>query len=493
MRRGFALALAFSPMILAGCDMAPEYKPPAMETPVKYKEAEKWTEAKPKDDQPRGAWWAVFNDKVLNELEPQVGIANQDLAAALAVFDESRAYVAKAQAALLPSVNLDNSYTSIKSSAHRPHRKADTPLNAADLAQSFLDNRPVNEPDHYDNNILQLQAGYEVDLWGRVRDSVAAGEARAQASAADLETIRLSLQAELARTYIGLRGLDAEAKLLADTVDAYGKALALTQALVQGMIGAPADEARAAAQLEMARAELYDVMARRALLEHAIATLVGKPAPSFSIAPFAHLGSPPNVPPGVPSTLLERRPDIAEAERLVAASNQTIGVARAAFFPRLIINLSGGTQDTGLSLFNMRNSIWALGPSVTLPIFDGGARLADLSAAEAQYLETVARYRAAALRAYQEVEDNLALERWLSKETKSLILARASTEKVLSISLTLYRDGATNFLDVVVAQTAALEAARAVLAIETRRLEASVGLIVALGGGWSSQELAKVD
>ncbi len=358
---------------------------------------------------------------------------------------------------------------------------------------SILTDRPINEPDHYGDNVLKLQASYEVDLWGRVRDRIAAGQAQAQASAADLESMRLSLQAELARNYVAMRGLDSEAKLLGDTVNAYEKAIALTQALVNGKIGAPADEARAAAQLEVARAQLMEIKARRALYEHAIATLIGEPASSFSIAPAPLAALAPKIPPGVPFELLERRPDIAAAERRVAAANQTIGVARAAFFPRLTINLSGGTEDTGLSLFNMRNSIWSLGPSVTLPIFDGGARLADLSAADAAYLQTVAQYRGAVLRAYQEVEDNLALTRWLAKETQSMTAARASAEKVLGISLTLYRDGATNYLDVVTAQTAALEAERAVLVLQTRKLQASVGLILALGGGWSTLEVAKVE
>ena len=485
--------LLLTPLLLGGCDLAPEYKPPVVQTPAKFKEGGNWGQARPRDDQPRGVWWQCLNDRVLNELEPQVDTGNQDIAAALAVLDQSRAYVAKAQSGLMPTVDLDNSYSSNKSSAHRPHRKADTPVTAAGIAQTWLDNRPLNEPDHYGDNILKLQASYEVDLWGRVRDKIAAGEARAQANAADLELMRLSLQAELARIYVAMRGLDSEAKLLGDTVNAYEKALALTQALVSGKIGAPADEARAAAQLEVARAQLMDIKARRALYEHAIATLIGQPASSFSIPPAPLSTVAPKTPPGVPLDLLERRPDIAAAERRVAAANETIGVARAAFFPRLTINLSGGTEDTGLSLFNMRNSIWSLGPAVTLPIFDGGARLADLSAADSAYLETVAQYRGTVLRAYQEVEDNLALLRWLTKETQSMTAARASAEKVLGISLTLYRDGATNYLDVVIAQTAALEAERAVLVLQTRKLQASVGLILALGGGWSTLEVAKVE
>ncbi len=427
---------------------------------------------------------------MLDDLEPQVDAANQDLAEALAALDRARSFVARAQAALLPTVDLNNSYSANKQSAHRPTRKADTPFSVNGQAESFLDGRPLNEPDHFGNNLLTLQSSYEVDLWGRVRNLVVEGEANAQSSAAELESVRLSLQAELARIYVALRGLDAEAKLFADTVEAYKRALSLTKTLAQGQIGAPADEERANAQLEFARAALFDVLARRALLEHAIATLVGKPASSFSLAPATNLGAAPLVPPGVPSTLLERRPDIAAAERQVAAANAGIGVAKAAFFPRLTVNLSGGTQDTGLSLLNMRNSIWSVGPAVTLPIFDGGARQADLTGAEAAYMQTVAHYRGSVLRAIQEVEDGLSTLRWLSKELRSMEIASASTRKVLDISLTLYRDGATNYLDVVIAQTAALEAQRSVLTLKTRRLEADVALMLALGGGWSTDEYA---
>jgi NodT family efflux transporter outer membrane factor (OMF) lipoprotein len=487
------LALILPPLLLCGCDLAPEYSAPIVEMPAKFKEGQNWKEARPRDDAPRGEWWRSLNDRLLNELEPQVEISNQDIAAALAVMDQARAFTAKAQAGLLPTINLNNSYSANKQSAHRPTRKADTPFSTAGYAESILTNRPLNEPDHYGDNLLNLQATYEVDLWGRVRDAVAAGQAQVQASAAELESIRLSLQAELARDYIAMRGLDSEIKLLTDTVESYSRALALTKALVDGQIASPADSARAQAQLEVTRAQLFDVMERRALLEHAIATLIGKPASTFSIPSAATPTLSPAMPPSVPSTLLERRPDIAAAERRVAAANQSIGVARAAFFPRLTINLSGGTQDTGLSLLNMRNSIWSVGPAVTLPIFDGGARIADLRGAEAAYMETVAHYRGSVLHAIQEVEDALAALKWLAKEAQSMSIASANAQKVLNISLALYRDGATNYLDVVTAQTAALDAERAVLAIKTRRIEANVGLMLALGGGWSSAELANIE
>ena len=482
------LSALFALLLLGACNFAPAYAPPVVEMPKQFKEGgagPAFEEARPCDDKPRGPWWKSFNDRVLDALEPKIDEANQDLAGALAALDHARAYVAKAQAALLPTVNLNNSYSANKQSAHRPLRKSDRPFSVDNQIESYLDGRPVNEPDHYGDNLLTLQSSYEVDLWGRVRNSVALGEANAESSAAQMQSVRLSLQAELARNYLALRGLDSEIKLLNDTVDAYRRALVLTKTRVEGQIASPEDEARAQAQLEFAKAQLVDVMAQRALLEHAIATLIGKPASSFALSPAPLLNGAPAVPAGVPSTLLERRPDIAAAERQVAAANAEIGIARAAFFPRLTIKLSGGTEDTGLSLLNMRNSIWSVGPAITLPIFDGGARKADLAGAEAVYMQTVAHYRGSVLQAIQEVEDNLSTLRWLAKELRSMETGAAAAEKVLGISLTLYRDGATNYLDVVTAQTAALEAERSVLSLKTRRVEADVALMVALGGGWS--------
>jgi outer membrane protein, multidrug efflux system len=492
MRRLGLSALA-APLLLGACNLAPEYAPPVVELPMAFKEGGAWERARPSDDLPRGPWWKCFNDRALNELAPQVDAANPDLAAAIASLDEARAYVAKAQSALLPTLNLNNSYSSNKQSYHRPRRKANTVANPDNLIQAAIDGRPLNEPDHYGDNLLTLQSSYEVDLWGRIRNSVAAGEANAESSGAELESVRLSLQAELARVYFGLRGLDAESALLTDTVENYRLALVLTQTRFEGKIGPPEDVARAQAQLETARAQLFELQARRALLEHAIATLIGKPASSFALPPAPVLGRIPLVPAGAPASLLERRPDIAAEERQVAAANASIGVARAAFFPRLMINLTGGTEDTGLSLLNFRNSVWSVGPAVTLPLFDAGLRRAELSRVEAVYLETVAHYRGAVLRAIQEVEDDLSTLRLSAKEAHSLETASAAAQKVLSIALALYRDGATNYLDVVVAQTAALEAQRAVLAIKAQRLQASVALILALGGGWSVAETALAD
>ena len=490
-------AVLIGSLLLSGCNFAPPYAPPPVEVPVKYKESRKesvsWQEARPRDDLPRGPWWCALGDRVLNELEEQVDAANPNLAAAVASFDQAQAYSARVASALLPHVDLDNSLTANKQSQHRPTRKSNTPFSVSGYFNELLDNRPLNEPDHFGNNMLTLQSRYEIDLWGRVRNAVAASVANSERAAAMLESVRLSLQAELARDYVALRGLDSEIRLLEDTVRAYTQAFTLAKTLVNGKIGAPADEPRAQAQLEAARAQMLDLISRRALLEHAIASLIGKPASSFAIPPASLSIFAPKIPPGVPLDLLERRPDIAAVEREVAAANAGIGVAKAAFFPRVTLNLLGGTQDTGLSLFNFRNSIWTLGPSITLPIFDAGQRAADLAGAEAAYLETAARYRATVLSAYQEVEDALSNLRWLAREQQSIDIAARAAQKVLNISLTLYRDGATNYLDVVIAQTTLLDAQRSVLAIRTRRLEADVALIVALGGGWSVPDPAPAE
>ncbi len=466
----FSLFLsALAPALwLAGCDLAPVYQPEAVEMPGAFKEARSgvWQAAHPGDNEPHGEWWRSFNDRTLNELEPQVEIANQNLAAALEIYEQSQADVAKAQAALYPAVQHDEHFTTNKQSAHRPLRSA-------------------GQPNHYGDNLFEVAASYEVDLWGRVRDTVAASRAQAQASGATLEAVKLSLQAELARDYVTLRGVDRQIKLLQDTVAAYKQALDLTRRRLEGKIAAPIDVARAKVPLDSAQAQLADTAGPRALLEHAIATLIGRPASNFSI-PASTKGLPiPSFPPGVPSNLLERRPDVAAAERQVAAANESIGVARAAFFPRFTLNLAGGTQDTGLNLLNLPNSFWSVGPTVYLPLFDGGLRSAELSAAEASYREQAAHYRGTVLQAIQEVEDDLALLRSLKNEAHSTDAAAAAAQKAQDLAFDLYRDGAINFLDVVVAQTAALTAKQTALGVETRRLQTSVALILSLGGDFS--------
>ncbi|WP_158810953.1 efflux transporter outer membrane subunit [Beijerinckia sp. L45] len=455
-----------SALVLSACDLAPNYAPPKVDLPAKFKEDAGWRVAHPSDDLPRGAWWTAFKDPTLNALEPQIEEANQNLANALANYQQARTNVEQAQAGLYPSLEQDTTVTTNRQSDHRPLRSAD-------------------QPTHYGANTLDVQASYEVDLWGRVRDTIKANADQAQAEAAVLESVRLSLHAELARDYLNLRGLDREARLLRDTAKAYGDALTLTQNRLAGKIASPIDVARAQSQLATAQALIDDTAARRALLEHAIATLVGKPASSFTLPVSVAAIASPRRPTAVPSTLLERRPDISAAERAVAAANEQIGVAKAAFYPRFFLNLSGGTQDTGFHLLDLKNELFSIGPSVNLPIFDGGKRTAQLELATAFRDGAVAQYRGRVLQAVQEVEDALALDRLLTLEAKHTADAEAAAKKVLDLSLTLYRDGATTYLDVVTAQTTALDAERTGLLLATRRSQTSVALILALGGGWT--------
>jgi NodT family efflux transporter outer membrane factor (OMF) lipoprotein len=465
MRFPFALAAIASTLSFAGCDLAPVYAPPAAELPQKFKEAsaDLWQPSHPRDEEPHGEWWRAFNDRALNDLESQIEGSNQTLAAALAVYDQAQADVAKAEAALYPSLQNDEHFTTNKQSAHRPLRSA-------------------GQPNHYGDNQLAVEGSYEIDLWGRIRDAVAASRAQAEANQATLESVKLSLQAELARDYVSLRGLDRQMKLLQDTVAAYQQALTMTRERLAGKIAAPIDVARAEVQLNSAQAQLADIAGPRALYEHAIATLIGKPASSFSIPHSTRVLAIPRFPQGVPSTLLERRPDIAQAERQTAAANEIIGVAKGAFYPRFTLQLISGTQDTGINLLNLSNSFWSLGPTVYLPLFDGGLRAAELSAAEASYREQVAQYRGTVLRAIQEVEDNLAVLRSLKNEAHNSDAAATSARRAQDLAFSLYRDGALSFLDVVVAQTAALTASQNALSVETRRLQTSVALILALGG-----------
>ncbi len=469
MRRSLLL-MATGAIGLSGCNLAPTYHPPAVAMPTNFKETGPWQTARPADAAPRGEWWELFNDATLNELETQVNVANPTLAASVAIYDQARAYAQEAEAGLYPTVGIGGALTQNRQSQHRPLRGA-------------------NEPTYYGANTINAQADYEVDIWGRVRDSVAAGKAQAQASAADLETLRLSLHAELANDYVALRGLDEEVALLNTTVDAYGKALTLVQNRYQGDIASGVDLAQAQTQLESAKAQVSSVIVSRQLMEHAIATLVGKPAGAFALAPSATPIAQPDFPPGVPSTLLQRRPDIAAAERQVSAANQLVGVAKAAFYPTLTLNLLGGVLDTGLNLYSLPNSIWSLGPSVSLPIFEGGLLQAQLAGAKAAFTQAAANYRATVLSAFQDVEDSLARLHWLAQAAKDEDAAVSSARRTVNLALTLYRDGAENYLQVVTAQTAELTAEITALDLRTSQLKSSVGLIRALGGGWTTADL----
>jgi NodT family efflux transporter outer membrane factor (OMF) lipoprotein len=457
--------------LLASCSLAPPYRLAPAPTVAAYKESGPWTEATPSDAVQRGAWWRAFDDPRLDALEARIATSNPTLAEALARYDQANAYAQEAQAVLAPVAGLGGAGARNRQSDNRPLRGS-------------------NQPDEYDANTVDASIGYELDLWGRLRNLAAAGKAQAQASAADVQTVRLSLEAQLADDYMRLRGLDAQAALLSDSVQAYTRAQQLAQDRYDGGVGTRLDLNRAQVQLRSTRALASDVAARRAIYEHAIGSLTGTAASNFSIAPDITPINLPNVPPGLPSTLLQRRPDVAAAERVAAAANARIGVARAAFYPDVSLSALIGYQDTGQAqLLSAGNSFWTLGPSLAMTLFDGGQRQAALAASKAQFQEASAAYRAQVLRAFQEVEDNLALLNHLAAEASDQDAAVAAAANAESLALVRYRQGAVNYLEVVTAQEANLKAEQAGLNIRTRRLQACVGLIRAAGGGWQAADI----
>lgn len=453
-------------LLLAGCSLAPDYTPPVVETAPVYKEAGPWMQAKPGVIDAAG-WWVAYGDPVLNGLEQRIESDNPTLAAALARYDQARGYADAARASLFPQLDLEGGISDNRESAHRPLRGA-------------------NLPDYYQADTLAGEVGYELDLWGRVRNSVASGQAQVQARADDLAAIRLSLESDLATNYVALRGYDQQIALLRDTVAAYARADKLTQNRFQGGASSGIDAGRSGAQLAEAQAQLEDTIAARALTEHAIASLAGTSASSFSLAPQAQGLTVPDLPAGLPSDLLQRRPDIAAAERRVSAANSEIGVARAAFYPSITLGVQGGVQNTGLSnLFTAPNLLWSVGPNLALTLFDGGRHQAELDIARAAWRETVANYRDITLKAFQQVEDGLAQLHHLANEQAAEQRAAELAARTQRLSLNRYVEGAATYLDVVTDQTTALRTQRAAIDLNTRRLQANIHLVVALGGGWS--------
>jgi len=465
-RNKLMLCLTF---VLSGCSFAPQYVPTTTVTPVAFKEAGPWVEATPLDAAPRGEWWTVFGDKQLNALETQLVAQNPSLAAAAARKAEADALLQHAKAARFPTINANADISRNQVSATRP--LVNTGNGAGYASEDF-------------GGVLS----YEVDLWGRVRNSIAAGRGAADASAADYMSVRLALQAQLADTYFALRGLDDTLALLKATIAADQRAYDLTKIRHEGGIASGLDENRALTQLATAKAQLNDVVTTRATTEHAIAVLVGALPSAVTITSDAHVI---NVPPtqlAPPSMLLQRRPDVAAAERRMYAANAQIGVAKAAFFPSLSLGASAGYLTTGSNLFNAPNAFWALGPASTvLNIFDGGKRRAVARGARASFDEAAANYRSTVLTAFQDVEDALAKLHNLQLEVQNQHVAASAAQATLDLALIQYHDGAASFLDVVTAQTAALDAGRAELALHTRQLQARVDLVRALGGDYASQ------
>ena len=467
------------PLMLTACSIGPKYQRPTAPVPAafkepppaNFKELEGWKVAQPSDDISRGQWWTIFQDPQLNALEEQVDVSNQTLAVAEAQLRGARAAIGVARAPLFPTVTGTATVTGARQSLNRPG--ATNPSNAT-------------RSDYQ----LPVDVSYEFDVWGRIRRNVEANIATAQASAADLETARLSIHAELAVDYFTLHGLDAQKQLLDLTISALEKALELTTNRYNQGVASQIEVLQARTQLETVRAQALDVGVERAQFEHAIAILLGKPPAEFSIPPEPIGIQPPAIPVGLPSELLERRPDIAGAERRVAAANEQIGIAQAAFYPTVTLKSTLGLESSSLTnLFSWPSALWSLGSSLVETLFDAGRRQALTEQAQASYDATVATYRQTVLIAFQGVEDNLAALRILEAEAEQQEKAVQTAEAALKLAINRYKGGITTYLEVITAQSAALTAERTALDLSTRRMNASVQLIKALGGGWGAASM----
>ena len=459
---------------LCACTVGPDYVRPDAPVPAAFKENLAWKTAEPRDHLARGKWWEAFNDPVLNGLQEQVSISNQNIAQAEARFRQAAALLEATRAGLFPTLTGGLSTTRSRSSATTIATPSATPVSRGVVT----------------NHSLRFDASWETDLWGRVRRTVEANVASAQASIADIESARLSAQATLAQSYFQLRSLDAQKRLFDEVIAAYSKAQQLTQNQYNVGVVPRADVVQATVQLKSAQAQALDLGVQRAQLEHAIAVLMGKPPSEVTIAPANVSLVPPAVPAAIPSELLERRPDIAAAERRVAAANAQIGVARAAIFPSLTISASTGLQSATFDQwFTAPSRFWSIGPAIAQSIFDAGLRRAQTDQAIAAYDASVGLYRQTVLGSFQEVEDNLAALRVLEEEAQVQDEAVAAARQSMEISLNQYRAGTINFLQVVVSQTAALSNLRTQSDLLARRMTASVLLVKALGGDWSAAQL----
>jgi NodT family efflux transporter outer membrane factor (OMF) lipoprotein len=473
MKRLILIFGALSMMLLAGCTVGPRYTRPTVPTaPIDtFKEEDGWKPAQPSDQLLRGKWWELFGDPQLNVLEGELTVSNQDLKVANARFVEARAMVHFNRAAQFPTISTSPGIESLRDSGNAPY------LPATKTTGDF---------------VLPFDVSYELDVWGRVRRTVSASREEAQATAGDLASVNLILHAELAYDYFELRSADAQKKLLDDTVKTYQDALQLTVNRFDGGAAPKSDVAQAQTQLQTTMVQDTDIAVQRAQFEHAIAILVGKPPAAFSLPPSPLNLAPPDVAPGLPSQLLERRPDIAAAERRVAEANDQIGIARAAYYPTIVLGGSAGFEgDSITNWFTWPSRFWAVGPSLAETLFDGGRRRATSTAAGANYDATVASYRESTLTAFQQVEDNLVALRILSQEAEQQKQATTSAQESLQIFTDRYIGGADPYLQVLTAQTIALQNERNDVDILRRRMDASVLLIKALGGGWTVSDLPK--
>jgi len=462
-------------LALSGCkEVGPNYKAPPMPAPPAYSDNGhngNWSVAAPADTANRGDWWTIYQDVELNGLELRCATANQSIAAALHAYEQAHDLVRENRASLYPAVSLGGS-------ANR-NRISDTkPLHASGTATNYWD------------FLIPLTISWEPDFWGGIRRQIESSAASAQASAADLANTRLSLQGMLAVDFLQVRGIDLQAQLLRSTINSYEQTLKLTQELLKGGLASQSDVELSQTQLEQARAELIDLGVQRAQLEHAIAVLVGEPATNFHIAEKLLAVDPPSILTGIPSKLLQRRPDIAGAERRVASANALIGVAKAAYYPNITLGAGGGVESDMIGqVFNAGSAMWSTGPSASEVIYDAGRRKAQVDYALAQREQATALYRQQVLSAFRDVEDQLAALRVLAEEASVTGRAVASARRSTELSTMRYKRGLTTYLEVLTSQTIELANERTAASLVTERMVASAQLQIALGGGWNSAQL----
>jgi NodT family efflux transporter outer membrane factor (OMF) lipoprotein len=478
---GFASSLC---LLLPGCMVGPQYARPTAPLTSNFKEADGsnegdgWKVAQPGDTRLRGKWWELYGDTRLNELEEQVDPSNQSLKIAEANFRQARAAIRFSRASEAPTIGTAPSISAVRDSANQPYF-------------------PASEANNGTGDFtLPFDLSYEIDLWGRVRRTVTASREQAQASAADLETARLSLHAEVAIDYFEVRSADAQKKLLDDTVNSYSEALDLTKHRFEGGAAPKSDVAQAQTQLDGARVQASEITVQRAQYEHALAILIGKPPAAFDLPPVPlNLHSPtmPSIPVALPAELLERRPDIAAAERRMGAANEQIGIARAAYYPTLNLAAVVGLEGSSLlNWFNWPSRFWAVGPGLSETLFDAGRRRATTESARAGYDGAIANYRQTVLTSFQQVEDNIVVLRVLQTESAQQHEATGAAEESLLLFQNRYAGGVDTYLQVVTSQTTALANERNDIDIMRRQFEANVLLIKALGGGWDISTLPKL-
>lgn len=495
-RLGAAISLAAALCFLAACMVGPKYHTPSTEAPAAYKEltpadfkvTEGWKVAQPKDDALRGKWWEIFNDPQLNALEEKVNVSNQNIAAAAASFFAARALVKEARSQFFPTVTTNPAITVQRPSASVGGGSGGS--SGSGSGSGTGTGSTSSSRGTFTDYTLPFDATWQPDLFGRIRNTVRSAAYGAQATAADLENTRLTVQADVAADYFQLRGQDSLKELLDSTVIAFQASLDLTRALYDTGIDSDEAVAQAETQLEATQAQDAAIGIQRAQFEHAIAMLTGQPASTFSIPVEPLKTSPPAIPFGVPSELLERRPDIAAAERLVAQANAQIGIARAAYFPTVTLSASAGLESTSIAnWFTWPSRFFSIGPAAAETLFDAGLRRATVEQFRAQYDQTVANYRQTVLTAFQQVEDNLASLRILSVQIQYQDAAVKSAERSLALAEDRYRLGIDPYLNVLTAQTALLSNQQTAVNLRIQQMTASEGLIQALGGGWEASQL----